>query len=600
MPKTQYKTLLAALNLTTFAIMGWVLWLCRYGMDFTDEGFYLVWAADPFTYGVSSTQFGFIYHPLYWLLGGDIALLRQSNMLLTFGSAWLLTHATFSMLLKAVPLSAYQSVSLSIGLALAVLLVFRTWLPSPSYNHLTIQALCLATTGLIWASKEKTGKSLFGWGLVGVGEWLLFLAKPTSALAFACFAAIYVLFARKFRVSLIAMSVAIATILLALTAVLLDGSVQAFVLRLRDGAQMYTTLGAGHLMVLRLEPLVLDPAIKQALWGLTASVLVVLVLNGVSSQIPNVVGSILLVCLAVLSGLMIAGMHSAPFHIGSMQELLVASIPFGMLLAAVTLHRGALLHALQLPELALALLLIVLPYAFVFGTNANYWSTASHAAIFWLLAGLVFLRFPSDPAKTARIYLASVFCIQLLVVLQLHNATVAPYRQMEALRQQHTPVTLPGTGSELLLGEGYGRYVNDVVALTKQAGLKPGTPVIDLTGHSPMVLHIMEAQSIGQPWTVGGYPGSINLAVRMLARVDCKRLAQAWLLTEPDGPRKLPPEELLSAFGANFDADYTTVGHLSTPPGKGSYPGTYSQALRKPNRPLDSATQACLHARTPS
>lgn len=26
----------------------WVLWSCRYGMDFTDEGFYLLWISNPF------------------------------------------------------------------------------------------------------------------------------------------------------------------------------------------------------------------------------------------------------------------------------------------------------------------------------------------------------------------------------------------------------------------------------------------------------------------------------------------------------------------------------------------------------------------------
>lgn len=26
----------------------WVLWSCRYGMDFTDEGFYLLWRSNPF------------------------------------------------------------------------------------------------------------------------------------------------------------------------------------------------------------------------------------------------------------------------------------------------------------------------------------------------------------------------------------------------------------------------------------------------------------------------------------------------------------------------------------------------------------------------
>jgi len=39
----------------------------------------LTWASNPFICDFSTTQFGFIYHPLYVLLGGDIATLRQAT-----------------------------------------------------------------------------------------------------------------------------------------------------------------------------------------------------------------------------------------------------------------------------------------------------------------------------------------------------------------------------------------------------------------------------------------------------------------------------------------------------------------------------------------
>lgn len=82
--------------LLTFSIIGtvsalvWVLWLSNYGLDFTDESYYLVWMSNPFNYSVSATQFGFIYHPLYEFLGGSIASLRQANILITFCLAWAL------------------------------------------------------------------------------------------------------------------------------------------------------------------------------------------------------------------------------------------------------------------------------------------------------------------------------------------------------------------------------------------------------------------------------------------------------------------------------------------------------------------------------
>lgn len=71
----------------TMLILGWVLKYSSYGIEFTDEGFHLVSISNPFIYDFSITQFGFVYHPLYVLLGGDIAALRQANILVTFALA---------------------------------------------------------------------------------------------------------------------------------------------------------------------------------------------------------------------------------------------------------------------------------------------------------------------------------------------------------------------------------------------------------------------------------------------------------------------------------------------------------------------------------
>jgi hypothetical protein len=67
-----------------------VLWYSYFGYDFTDEGYYLNWISNPWIYKASVSQFGFMYHPLYRLVGGDLALLRQCNIFITFGLAWIL------------------------------------------------------------------------------------------------------------------------------------------------------------------------------------------------------------------------------------------------------------------------------------------------------------------------------------------------------------------------------------------------------------------------------------------------------------------------------------------------------------------------------
>lgn len=80
--------LVALCAVGTVLLIWWLLRYSTYGIDFTDESFYLVWISNPFIYDGSITQFGFVYHPLYMLLGCDIAALRQANILITFALAW--------------------------------------------------------------------------------------------------------------------------------------------------------------------------------------------------------------------------------------------------------------------------------------------------------------------------------------------------------------------------------------------------------------------------------------------------------------------------------------------------------------------------------
>ncbi|WVV48786.1 hypothetical protein THH46_08975 [Pseudomonas sp. NA13] len=137
----------------TLLVLGWLLKYSTYGIEFTDESFYLVWISNPFIYDVSLTQFGFIYHPLYRLLDGDIAALRQANILMTFGLAWGLAYVLLSSL---APESREKRIVLhtaAAGLAGSVLIFFDIWLPTPSYNSLALQALLITSIGLLLAEK---------------------------------------------------------------------------------------------------------------------------------------------------------------------------------------------------------------------------------------------------------------------------------------------------------------------------------------------------------------------------------------------------------------------------------------------------------------
>ena len=79
------RSLLFMAAIASFAsllVIGWALSLTGRGLDLTDEGYYLNWMADPQAFPATVTLFGFVYHPLFEMLDGDVARLLQASILM--------------------------------------------------------------------------------------------------------------------------------------------------------------------------------------------------------------------------------------------------------------------------------------------------------------------------------------------------------------------------------------------------------------------------------------------------------------------------------------------------------------------------------------
>jgi hypothetical protein len=126
----QWIALLVSVG-ASLTLVGWVMLRCRSGFQFTDEGFYLNWISNPWDYHASVSQFGFVYHPLYKLVGGDIALLRQANVLISFALGWALCFTllrSISIRWDTVGVSQSGLVGIAIVAGTGSLAFFDLWL----------------------------------------------------------------------------------------------------------------------------------------------------------------------------------------------------------------------------------------------------------------------------------------------------------------------------------------------------------------------------------------------------------------------------------------------------------------------------------------
>ncbi|MEX1031733.1 MAG: hypothetical protein WDZ30_00090 [Cellvibrionaceae bacterium] len=589
---TSQYVMIALSTMGTLLVLGWILKYSAYGIDFTDESFYLVWISNPFIYDFSTTQFGFVYHPLYRLLGGDIAALRQANMLITFGLAWGLAY-TF--LTSLAPESREKRIVLhtaAAGLATSAFILFDTWLLTPSYNSLALQALLITGIGLLLAERVITRKSVCGWIIIGVGGWLAFMAKPSTALALAVGVFSCLLFSRKFSIRLLLLAASSAIVLLLASALLIDGSITGFVQRLQKGMELGQLLGGGHTLthILRIDDFQLGKDAKLAiLFVLAASFLAAW---GAWTEKTKGLLVSLPVCFmffALIALLTIGETHKVA-GLGYFQGLLIFGVVFAGLLTGRISSRIETFKSITASQWAVAGLFLVMPHIYAFGTGNNYWLAGSSAAIFWLLAGLTLLGPMVRERASWSFALPLVLAAQAVTATLLQTAFEQPYRQPQPLRLNDTAQEIGTQKSTLILSASYATYIDRALTTARDAGFEPATPMIDLSGQSPGILYALGAESIGQAWTIGGYPGSLNLAKAALSRTPCEQIAMAWVLFEPDGPRSIPTE-LMSRLGAAFPERYEQVGAWSTAEGAGGYPSRI-QEFYKPIAPTQTLT-AC-------
>ena len=598
--KLQLLLLLVCALLTVFSL-GWVLYLSHYGLDLTDESFYLVSIANPFIYSVSATQFGFVYHPLYVLLDGNIASLRQANVLITFGLTFVLGYAFLLKEFDEQALDIKERLVLSAGLASTALttLVFAgLWLPTPSYNTLTLQSLLIAGIGLLLAEDRSDSISLIGWILIAIGGWLTFLAKPTSAAFLMLCSIFYLSAAGKFSVRWVAFSTGIAAALTLSFGILIDGSLETFWGRLYGGLEVSKTLEAGYANwnIFRIDELQLGEKINTFLINGTLLFFASAFFVSSKNNWLKGLGATVAIAFFLAACVLMLGWWPDVLGYGLFHGLLLCSIPYAAVILLFVTFRTAGVGVVLREHWPFVLTFLMIPYAYAFGTSNNYWVLSSQAGIFWLLAGFACLRpFRSD-RQIASIFLVLCVSVQLVVVAVVQAAVERPYRQPVSLRNQNFLIELRNVNSRLFVSEELGRYLTTVGDLATKAEFKTGTPMIDLSGVTPGIPYFLGGLSVGQAWVIGGYTGSNRLAIEMQKKVPCRDLAVAWLLVEPKGEASISPE-ILQKFGANLQTDYTLVGSFETSPGASGYSNQRMQQLFKPLRSIDAAIEACVATR---
>jgi hypothetical protein len=546
-----------------------LIWAMGRGYEFSDDANYLIWDATPRSYSWSVSEFGFLWHPLYQLVGGDIRLFRIAGAILLSGSAGIFGWSISRFIASRLPRSSAPV--LVVSMMTASFWGFAWWIPSPGYNELNLIGLLLFMAALILAARAiQTTEIVAFAALAALGLTLTAFAKAVSALAALIMGLLWLLLLRPRRpvlFTLVASGCGLAFLMLGI--VWIDGDPSHFIRRKLVAVQLLQLISSGH-SVAHIFLSTIDPVIDlQAHAAQSLPLLEILAAGFVWSILLlwvdvryaawkgwlNIVAAVALA--AIVAVWRADGALTPRYHVALIAPL-VLTISAG--LSLLTRFRRDEGGAYVRPIVALAFLSLCATVSFSLGTDNKLIFHGSQAAVFWF-AALVLLAAAAPAASRDDLVSGAALMGSLLTVGMLIGATANPYRLLAPIWQQTVPVSIGAARSPLLVDEVTARYIDTLQDAANAHGFAFGTPVINLTGDSPGTVFALGGTTLGRPWLNGGYPGSTDHARGYLRLVDQSQLRRAWILTGPDtSEATIPADSVLQSLGLDFPGGYRAVG----------------------------------------
>jgi len=553
-----YLELISLIITTTIVI--WILSLTKKGFDFTDESSYLIWISNPFIYPLAVTQFGYLYHPLYLFLSGNIYILRSFNILFSLIAVFFLVYSVlirFSLnryrknFLSSVAIASSISIS-----GFLVLLHAGMWLITPSYNMLVFQFMSLALASLILINNKKYIR-IFAWVLLGVAEFIIFFSKPPSAILFITLTFFYFILTNKNNLKYFLLTQVFILTSIYLFCTYISGSITYFILGIKGALEL--TKNSEHTIsnIIRIDyPILEGVRIKLSFLILTVTSYFLLkgkIFSNLRIKYLDLIISVLILFAIILIELNIVILPKIS-GVDTYQALIIIALPIA---AAIVFFQKN--NKINRECKCFILLLFIAPYIYAFGTNNNYWLLVNSTLSYLVIIGFILLI---AAQVKLNVLIKYGLLVQIAVVALLSYGIHKPYRQDQSLYSDKTEAIVGS--SKLYVSKEVANYIIDTKNLLSKNGFKNGDSILDLTGRSPGLIYAVGGINLAYPWILGGAKNSGLTATALIKKIPCSQLQASWILLERGGDTEIPLQDL-GSFGETIGTSYEVVGMITAP-----------------------------------
>jgi len=548
-----------------------------HGFDITDQSFNLLNAMAPFDIFNAISHERYYTSMLYYLSGENLGLYRFFGTFILLGiSFWFAIelHKYISEKLNKT-FSVFEKLTFIIPLMTSSLAFYKNWQITPSYNWLALISVILFFISLFRIVRKKNilhGRWFsFDYFLLSFSLSLSFMAKPTTALVLAFIAILFLLYELKnIHTKYAITSVTIMTALLVIGHIIfLDGGVSEYFSKLSVGLERISLLGGGHTLKERFADMTeLFYAIYRELKQiLLFSVIFILGLFFIQKYGKNkkLISDRFLFFYFFIYAVFISQQiydNQKLLWIKFLSFLLFALGTYVIYLIANKKSFSFKGDKVEAKFLILIFLIVLGSIAYAFGTNNNIVSHMSKSIIFLSASILLFSHIYLKNITENQIFISfSGMVISCFVLYQVEQGFYKPYRLETPMNEQNYKIELQG---EIYVDKKHKKYIEDLQHIAKKYKKSDSLYLIDLTGGTPAANIILDMKFFSAPWLLGAYKGSNEFAYENLKSYkDTKELKTAWILTAPNGRRKLDLK-ILNMIGLNFPSDYKKIGIVKT------------------------------------
>ncbi|MDR2406341.1 MAG: hypothetical protein LBE27_08240 [Deltaproteobacteria bacterium] len=577
--------------------------MLRYGFDFTDEGFQVMMMQYPREDPSLHILTGFLYHPLYTILNGNIFLLRAINFIIFI---LINTNLCRLFILKLTPKEAPQLNKIQLWfcsflLSFGSLCYFISYLPSPNYNILNFMSISIVGTGVLLICDGNNGINarsyVWGWVICAIGVYLSFMARPQTCVALILLVIIWSLISSNFSLKGLLIAASVSFVLLLITSFWIDGSPVKFVQRFLEAIkrermsqmhEVFQPIRFYFSFVLNLLTLGLIVIFMfLGLYTLT----ICTIWERLSKRI-----SLYLILAAIPIFLLYIIFYKSYWWFNFFEGFLILSPVLGIIISLYFNKNIKISEGKKL--LPLFCLFFLSSVSFGLGSANTIFIMMSLASFFLLLALLTLLSYFSS-GKSFNIQLIVISATTLIISMAIvHTSLAHPYRQPWWIWDNNAKISIQEGRGQLILSPLTSLYIEALRKIAIENGFKPGTPVIDLSGLIPGSIYVLDGYTPKNAWILAGRNDRTDYFRYLISTIPCEEIVNTWLLQDDTVDAEPINPKILLESGLDIDTDYRIVGKVYFPK-LFEYNAFYvgHHFLFKPTKNYDEALAACNKAR---